>query len=151
VAISHVQLQSSDVCSNIANNGNGRIMYERRSMNIFVIIWTAFGILVALIWLSRNLILGSTLRKREHLGATLALGGDGRAIEKNADALPASPLVSVLVAAKDEEANIEFCMRDLLAQDYPSFQVIVIDDRSRDATPTILQSLKKEFGNRLQV
>ncbi|HEY3310285.1 MAG TPA: glycosyltransferase [Anaerolineales bacterium] len=53
----------------------------------------------------------------------------------------AGPLVSVLVPARNEEKNIRPCLEALLAQDYPDFEVIVLDDRSTDATPTILTSI----------
>jgi glycosyltransferase involved in cell wall biosynthesis len=59
--------------------------------------------------------------------------------------------VSVLVAAKDEEDNIETCVRTFLDQDYPNYEMIVIDDRSRDRTPHILAKLKSEFPARLKV
>lgn len=54
--------------------------------------------------------------------------------------LPARPpRVSVVVAARDEERNLETALDSLLAQDYPDYEVIVIDDRSADATPAILE------------
>jgi len=51
------------------------------------------------------------------------------------------PLVSVIVAAKDEEDNIESCVTSILKQDYPKFELIVVDDRSEDRTPEILRRL----------
>jgi len=54
------------------------------------------------------------------------------------DSKPRStPLISILVPAKDEEANIEMCLKSLTAQDYPNFEIIVIDDRSTDRTGEI--------------
>jgi len=50
------------------------------------------------------------------------------------------PKVSVLVPARNEERNICRCIRSLLAQDYPDFEVIVVDD-SEDSTWNILRSL----------
>jgi len=43
-------------------------------------------------------------------------------------------LVSVIVPAKDEEANIGAALETILAQDYPDLEVIVVDDRSSDGT-----------------
>src|SRR5262249_17850018 len=60
------------------------------------------------------------------------------------------PKVSILVAARDEESNIESCIRELLDQDYPNFEVIAIDDRSRDGTSSILRGLENEYDGRLQ-
>jgi chlorobactene glucosyltransferase len=52
-----------------------------------------------------------------------------------------APLISVCVPARNEERNIRACVESILAQDYPNFEVIVLDDRSTDATPAILGSL----------
>jgi chlorobactene glucosyltransferase len=54
------------------------------------------------------------------------------------------PRVSVLVPARDEEANIGPCVRSLVAQDYPDFEVVVLDDNSTDATPALLAALQVE-------
>ena len=53
-----------------------------------------------------------------------------------------APLISVCVPARNEERNIRACVESILAQDYPNFEVIVLDDRSTDATPEILPSLQ---------
>jgi len=52
-----------------------------------------------------------------------------------------TPFVSILVPARDEERNIETCVTSLLAQDYPNFEVLVLNDHSTDATPSILSKL----------
>ena len=55
------------------------------------------------------------------------------------DALPdPAPRVSIVVAARDEERNLGVALDSLLAQDYADYEVIVVDDRSADATPAIL-------------
>ena len=46
--------------------------------------------------------------------------------------------VSVLVPARNEERSISRCIQSLLAQDYPSFEVLVLDDSSTDGTRAIL-------------
>jgi cellulose synthase/poly-beta-1,6-N-acetylglucosamine synthase-like glycosyltransferase len=45
-----------------------------------------------------------------------------------------APLISVLVPARDEEAHIGACVHALLEQDYPNFEIIVLDDDSTDGT-----------------
>ena len=52
-----------------------------------------------------------------------------------------TPRVSVLVPARDEEAHIGDCVRSLLAQEYPNFEVVVLDDHSTDRTAQILDAL----------
>lgn len=54
---------------------------------------------------------------------------------------PAYPMVSILVPARDEERNIASCVQSLLAQDYPAFEVLVLDDGSSDGTRSILDAL----------
>jgi chlorobactene glucosyltransferase len=51
------------------------------------------------------------------------------------------PRVSVLIPARNEEANIGACVRSFLAQDYPDFEVVVLDDHSTDRTAAILAEL----------
>jgi chlorobactene glucosyltransferase len=54
------------------------------------------------------------------------------------------PSVSILVPARNEAENIGTCVRSLLAQDYPAFEVIVLDDQSTDATGAILNEIQAE-------
>jgi len=56
-------------------------------------------------------------------------------------ALASAPFVSILVPARDEAANIAACVRGLLAQEYPAFELIVLDDGSSDGTGAILADL----------
>jgi chlorobactene glucosyltransferase len=57
------------------------------------------------------------------------------------------PLVSILVPARDEAANIAACLRGLLAQNYPTTEVIVCDDSSTDETAAIVRALAARPGN----
>jgi glycosyltransferase involved in cell wall biosynthesis len=61
------------------------------------------------------------------------------------------PRVSIIVPARNEAAMIEAAVRSLLAIDYPDYELVVVDDRSEDATGVILDRLKTEFGDRLAV
>jgi chlorobactene glucosyltransferase len=51
----------------------------------------------------------------------------------------AAPRISVIVPARNEERNIARCLDGLLSQTYLDFELIVLDDRSTDSTPAILQ------------
>ena len=54
------------------------------------------------------------------------------------------PFVSVLVPARNEEGKIERCIESILAQDYPKFELIIIDDRSTDRTGEIISEYAKK-------
>jgi hypothetical protein len=57
------------------------------------------------------------------------------------DAGPEPPRVSVIVAARNEERNIREALTSLLRLDYPDYQLLVVDDRSEDATGSILDGM----------
>ena len=62
------------------------------------------------------------------------------------------PLISVCVPARNEQRSIRRCVESILAQDYPNFKVIVLDDRSTDSTPELLRKLaERDGGHRLLV
>jgi len=52
-----------------------------------------------------------------------------------------APLISICIPARNEQRNIRASVEAALAQDYPNFEVIVLDDRSTDSTPEILRQL----------
>jgi chlorobactene glucosyltransferase len=53
--------------------------------------------------------------------------------------LPASPpRVSIIVPMRNEAGHIDACLASLCAQDYPAFEVLVVDDGSDDETPARL-------------
>jgi chlorobactene glucosyltransferase len=52
-----------------------------------------------------------------------------------------APLISVMVPARDEEANIRHCLESLQKQDYPNFEVLVLDDNSADNTAGIVSEI----------
>jgi cellulose synthase/poly-beta-1,6-N-acetylglucosamine synthase-like glycosyltransferase len=69
--------------------------------------------------------------------------------EKNYKHIASFPNVSVVVAARNEEENIERCLRSILQVDYPAdkLEVVVADDGSTDRTPEIISKIKQEHNN----
>ena len=98
-------------------------------MVVLCAIVTALTCLVCLVWASRHL----KITREQTPGSTLTGDRPGPPDDP--------PPISVLVAAKDEEACIERCVRSMLEQDYPDFELIVCNDRSEDATPAIVQRI----------
>jgi len=52
-----------------------------------------------------------------------------------------APPISVLIPARDEEANIESCLKSLQKQDYPNLEILVLDDNSTDSTASLVQRI----------
>lgn len=51
------------------------------------------------------------------------------------------PLISVLIPARNEEANIGACLESLRRQDYPNYEILVLDDDSSDNTAAIVEEI----------
>jgi chlorobactene glucosyltransferase len=51
------------------------------------------------------------------------------------------PFVSIIVPARNEEENIEKCLLSLISQDYPSFEIIAVNDNSTDGTFAIMKKI----------
>ncbi len=98
-------------------------------------VWFYLTILIGAVWIRRHFQMNQAVR-------------DAVLSERDAEPLPAPappdaplPRLTLLVAGKDEEPNIERCLRSILAQDYPDLQVIAINDRSADRTGEIIDRL----------
>jgi len=59
------------------------------------------------------------------------------------------PPFTILIPARNEEANIAGLLQSIITQKYPShlWEVIVIDDFSTDATPVIVSDFGKQYPN----
>jgi chlorobactene glucosyltransferase len=97
-------------------------------------------ILNTAIWLIRHRELSQARKKSEILDSHYPLGK-----------VHPLPKVTVLVAGKNEEKNIERCLRSLVAQDYPNLEVIAMNDRSTDNTGEIMDRVASESSGRLRV
>lgn len=85
-------------------------------------------------WRSCRWLAGLAPSSANEAGAALT-GADPRASADEASA----PLVSLLVPARDEERNVDGCLRGLLAQRGVRCEVLLLDDGSRDATVALAE------------
>jgi len=109
-------------------------------MSVIFYFWIALGLSITVVWLRRHGDISRAVHRASMLTPDLFL-----------DAAPASPRVSVVVAARNEESNIERCIRSLVDQDYPDLQIIAVNDRSEDRTGAILAELQRSSPQRLNV
>ena len=57
------------------------------------------------------------------------------------------PMVSVLIPARNEEGNIGECIASLDDQNYPSYEILVLDDNSQDGTAAIVREWEQKKGH----
>lgn len=75
-----------------------------------------------------------------------------RALRRPGEAPAAgTPSVTVVVAARDEEARLPGLLRDLAAQTYGRFEVIVVDDRSSDGTAALVEAAARAHPGRFRL
>lgn len=58
-----------------------------------------------------------------------------------------APFLSIIFAARDEADKLPAALQTLLAQDYPRFEVIAVNDRSTDRTSAILHDSERAHQN----
>ncbi len=64
---------------------------------------------------------------------------------------PGSPPVSVVIAARNAYAKLMKYLPVILEQDYPEYEVIVVNDGSYDDSAALLQSIKSTYNKRLHI
>jgi glycosyltransferase involved in cell wall biosynthesis len=100
--------------------------------------WTALFGAIALAWVVQA------------MRATIGM----RRVPELRDSLPAAdedcPPISVIFGARDEAEKLPSALATLLAQDYPRYEVIAVNDRSQDATGSILREFARK-DDRLKV
>jgi glycosyltransferase involved in cell wall biosynthesis len=102
-----------------------------------LLFWWTIGCIVAAVWCWRL------------IEAALGFGeiADLRQTEWDHDPLCR---VSVVVPAKDEAESIERCLRSLVALDLRNYEIIAVNDRSRDKTGEIMDQLADEQPQKLK-
>ena len=72
-----------------------------------------------------------------------------RIINKRFKPLPSNddayPPISVVICARNEEENLVHFLPKVLEQDYPNFEVVVVNDCSSDNSDLVLENLQKQY------
>jgi glycosyltransferase involved in cell wall biosynthesis len=55
--------------------------------------------------------------------------------------------ISIIICAKNEAENLRNFLPKVLGQDFPEFEVIVVNDQSSDGTAVLLRELEKQYPN----
>jgi cellulose synthase/poly-beta-1,6-N-acetylglucosamine synthase-like glycosyltransferase len=92
-------------------------------------ILTIYALAMLVIWTGSSFYLLVNSRRLAYLKNIPPLKGDNL------------PPVAVVIAVKDEEAEVEEALRSVCNLNYTAYRIVVINDRSTDSTPTILQKM----------
>lgn len=69
-----------------------------------------------------------------------------RLSKKNVPALSENlPPVSVVICAKNEEENLKIFLPSILQQNYPKYEVVVVNDASEDNSDLVLKELSEKY------
>lgn len=96
------------------------------------------------LWLlivSASIALGALVMTLINLRVYRRSDPNGRVVNPDGTPDARRPMVHVCIPARNEEANLDACVRAILASDDPHLRVYVYDDQSTDATPGILARL----------
>jgi chlorobactene glucosyltransferase len=99
---------------------------------------TLFFVLV--VWTYFLLYLIKSLRQSPILGSVI-----------RSDTNNNFPKVSIIVPARNEEKYIGICLNSLLEQDYPTFEIVAVDDLSSDMTREIMNEYRIKDSKRISV
>ncbi len=62
-----------------------------------------------------------------------------------------NPPISVLICAKNETQNLIENIPSILKQNYPNFEIVLINDASTDTTLEVMEKFKKEYPNKINL
>ncbi|MBX3042185.1 MAG: glycosyltransferase [Candidatus Kapabacteria bacterium] len=111
---------------------SGVILALISNLSVFWIIYfvfISFILLILIFTAATNLFVGPFLRKKIEIRTF--------------------PMVSILVPARNEEKNIRRSIESIVNQDYPNYEIIILDDNSTDNTYKICLEYKNSDNFRL--
>jgi glycosyltransferase involved in cell wall biosynthesis len=106
-------------------------LHSERIGRMTIFLWT-LGLILAAVWVHRVIDAAR--------GAPLVTDVSTAAWDRPA-ASESSPLVSVILAGRNEEAHVEDALASLLELDYRNYEVVCVNDRSSDRTGEIMDRL----------
>lgn len=68
-------------------------------------------------------------------------------LHKSAPIAKTCPSISIVICARNEEDNLIAHLPKVLEQDYPNFEVVVVNDRSIDDTQLVLRAFKNKYSH----
>jgi poly-beta-1,6-N-acetyl-D-glucosamine synthase len=101
-------------------------------INFLVLFLFYYPLVMGIVWITGSLIYYVKKEKQD------------RFLERSTEVLP---FVSLLIPAYNEEQTIEETVKYASSLSYPNYEVIVINDGSKDRTLTILKSLLDQYPN----
>src|SRR5579871_6318362 len=57
-----------------------------------------------------------------------------------------NPLISIVIAAYNEELSIGKCLESIVASTYKNYEILVVNDGSKDSTSLVINNFKKNNG-----
>lgn len=131
-----------------------RARRRSRDPRLLALRWTGIAAMTAAIVLPSPVLAG--LSGFAFLYQALVNLGRRSLFKRNLDSMPCLrisspegepdswPLVTVVTAARNEEAGIEEAARSVAAMDYPNLEIVAVNDHSTDATGAILDRIAAE-------
>jgi hypothetical protein len=111
----------------------GPIYYSENSILHFF--WTGLYGLIAALWVVQGVRAVRGMARLPWLSHSSPLSNDS------------APFVSAIFAARDEAEKLPAAIETLFEQDYPSFEIIAVNDRSQDGTSKLLHELECAHSN----
>lgn len=101
--------------------------------------FTSTDLLLALPWIAATVLGPFVIRRRPRLSASPVPAPDD------------SPLVSIIVPARNEAENLPGIIATLLTTKYPNYEIIIVDDASTDGTADIADRLAANHPDCIRV